>query len=121
MITGNGVGEIYTFFKLLADKKVYSGDANLNKIEELFYPIIRILRNEHIGTFEYQIDKNVILVFGGDKEIKIPVETFKEISEHLFTRIRNASGVFSLPEVEEFMSSIYCQTLKAKSTDKTDM
>lgn len=123
MITGNKGewSEIYTFFKLLADKKVYSGDANLNKIEELFYPIIRILRNEHIGTFEYQIDKNVILVFGGDKEIKIPVETFKEISEHLFTRIRNASGVFSLPEVEEFMSSIYCQTLKAKSTDKTDI
>jgi type II restriction enzyme len=45
MLTGNKGewSEIYTFFKLLADKKVFSGDADLNKIEELFYPIIRIL------------------------------------------------------------------------------
>lgn len=123
MLTGNKGewSEIYTFFKLLADKKVFSGDADLNKIEELFYPIIRILREEQAGKFEYHIDKNVVLVFGGDKEIKIPVETFKAIAEQLFERIRNAKGVFSLPEVEEFMSSIYCHTLKAKSTDKTDI
>lgn len=123
MLTGNKGewSEIYTFFKLLADKKVYSGDADLNRIEELFYPIIKILREEQAGKFEYQIVKNLVLVFGGDKEIKIPVESFKEIAEQLFERIRNAKGVFSLPEVEKFMSSIYCHTLKAKSTDKTDI
>jgi hypothetical protein len=113
--------EIYTFFKLLADKKIYNGDANLNKIEELFYPIIKILREEQSGKFEYHIIKNVVLVFGGDREIKIPNETFKEIAKQLFTRINNANGVFSLPEIEEFMSSIYCNTLKAKSADKTDI
>jgi len=123
MLTGNKGewSEIYTFFRLLADQKVYSGDAELNKIEELFYPIVKILREEHVGRFEYQVDQNVVLVFGGGNEVRIPVETFNDIAEQLFAKIRNSTGVFSLPEIEEFMSSIYCYTLKAKSTDKTDI
>jgi type II restriction enzyme len=123
MLTGNKGewSEIYTFFKLLADTKVYSGDADLNKIEELFYPIIKILREEQDGKFEYLVDKNIIFVLGGEKEIEIQAETFKKFAEHLFSNIRNTNGVFSLPEVEQFMHSIYCHTLKARSTDKTDI
>lgn len=123
MLTGNKGewSEIYTFFKLLADKKVFSGDADLNKIEDLFYPIIKILREEQSGKYEYKIEKNLVFVFGGNKEIKIPIEKFREIAEKLFSEIRDTKGVFSLPEVEEFMSSIYCNSLKAKSTNKTDI
>ena len=46
MLTGNKGewSEIYTFFKLLADKKVFSGDADLKKMEKLFYPIVKIVR-----------------------------------------------------------------------------
>jgi hypothetical protein len=123
MITGNKGewSEIYTFFKLLADGKVYSGDGNLNKIDELFYPIIRVLREEKTGIFEYHLDKNVILVLGGDKEIRVPFEVFKDQAELLFAMIRKKRGSFSLPEIEDFMSSIYCKTLKAKSIDKTDI
>ena len=45
MITGNKGewSEIYTLLKLLGDKKLFSGDKDLNKIESLFYPIIKIL------------------------------------------------------------------------------
>ena len=32
--------EIYALFKLLGEKRVYAGDGNLNKIEDLFYPIL---------------------------------------------------------------------------------
>ena len=47
-ITGNKGewSEIYAFLKLLGEKKLYSGDENLNRIEDLFYPIIKILRDE---------------------------------------------------------------------------
>src|SRR5262249_25333355 len=106
---------------LLADTKVYSGDADLKKVETLFYPIIKILRQESSGNFEYQVDNKIILVLGGKQEIKIPVATFKKKAEELFTKIKNTNGVFDFPEVEEFMNSIYCRSLKAKSTDKTDI
>lgn len=47
-LTGNKGewSEIYTLFKLLGDGVVYAGDQNLNKIQDLFYPIIMILRQE---------------------------------------------------------------------------
>ena len=47
-LTGNKGewSEIYTLLKLLGEGKVYAGDQNLNKIQDLFYPIIMILRQE---------------------------------------------------------------------------
>lgn len=38
--------EIYALFKLLGDMKVFTGDENLNKMEDLFYPVLKILREE---------------------------------------------------------------------------
>ena len=50
-LTGNKGewSEIYALFKLLGDGVVYAGDQNLNKIQDLFYPIIMILRQEKEG------------------------------------------------------------------------
>ena len=45
--------EIYTFFKLLADGKLYAADEKLNRIPEQFYPIIKILREEFNNKREY--------------------------------------------------------------------
>ena len=44
MITGNKGewSEIYTLLKILADKEIYAGDGDLNKIEDLIFPVIRI-------------------------------------------------------------------------------
>lgn len=47
MITGNKGewSEIYTLLKVIADKHLYGGNSDLNKIENLIFPIIRILRD----------------------------------------------------------------------------
>lgn len=52
-LTGNKGewSEIYTLLKLLGEGKVYAGDQNLNKIQNLFYPIIMILRQEKEGSY----------------------------------------------------------------------
>lgn len=123
MITGNKGewSEIYALFKLLGDKQLFAGDADLNKVEELFYPIIKIIRNESGGRFEYELNGDLVIVSGGKEKLRIPVKTFKEQSVKLLTKIKGSTGAFSIPEVEEFMKSINCQTLKAKSTSKTDI
>ena len=56
-ITGNKGewSEIYTLLKLLGEGKVYAGDQNLNRIQNLFYPIIMILRQEKEGNYNYKI------------------------------------------------------------------
>jgi type II restriction enzyme len=123
MITGNKGewSEIYALFKLLGDKNLFAGDANLNKIEELFYPIIKIIRVENDGNFEYEINGDLVIISGGIEELRIPVKTFLLKSADLLAQIKGSTGAFSIPEVETFMKSLNIQTLKAKSTSKTDI
>ena len=48
MLTGN-IGEWsepYALLKLLADGKLFLGDENSEKIEEISYPILQISRHE---------------------------------------------------------------------------
>ena len=123
MLTGNKGewSEIYALFKLLGDKQLFAGDADLNKVEELFYPIIKIIRNETGGHFEYEIDGDLVIISGGIEKLRIPVKTFTEQAAKLLAKIKGSTGAFSIAEVEAFMKSINCQSLKAKSTAKTDI
>lgn len=123
MISGNKGewSEIYALFKLLADKQLVAGDADLNKVEELFYPIIKIIRNERCGSFEYSLNDDLVIITGGEEELRIPVRTFIDQSVILLAKIKESTGVFSIPEIEDFMTAVNCHTLKAKSTSKTDI
>ena len=38
--------EVYAFFKLLADGRLYCGDGHLNRYDERYYPILEIFRND---------------------------------------------------------------------------
>lgn len=105
----------------LATNNYFAGDADLNKVEELFYPIIKIIRNESGGHFEYEINGDLVIISGGKEKLRIPVKTFTEQASKLLTKIKGEKGTFGIPEVEAFMISINCQTLKAKSTSKTDI
>ena len=113
--------EIYTLFKLLADKVLYPGDANLEKVKQAFYPILRILRSESNGNFEYSVQDAVIVVSGA-KKIAIPIKDFKRNASLLLEEIRSSNQTtFSVPEVEQFMNEINCISLKASSSAKTDI
>ena len=123
MLSGNKGewSEIYALFKLLGDKQLFAGDADLNKVEELFYPIIKIIRNESGGNFEYEINGDLVIISGGKEQLRITVKTFTEQSVKLLTTIKGSNGAFSIPEIETFMNSINCSSLKAKSTSKSDI
>ncbi|MEI7677700.1 MAG: HpaII family restriction endonuclease, partial [Bacteroidales bacterium] len=94
---------------------------DLNKVEELFYPIIKIIRNESGGNFEYALNDDLVIISGGEEELRIPVSTFIDQSVILLAKIKESTGAFSIPEIEEFMTAVNCHTLKAKSTSKTDI
>lgn len=123
-LTGNKGewSEIYTLFKLLGDQQVFAGDEDLKKIENLFYPIIKILRKEQEKSFEYEIKGNLVFISGGEEELKIPIETFKEQAAKLLEEIKkDTKSSFSIPEIETFMASVHCKKMKADSCDKADI
>jgi hypothetical protein len=124
MITGN-VGEwseIYTLLKLLSDGKLTPGDENIEKIKDLFYPIVKILRTESNGTFEYTI-KDTIVISSDNKELlRIPISAFKEKTALLLEKIKTKKNTtFGVPEIESFMNEINCISLKASSGVKSDI
>ncbi|WP_334166968.1 HpaII family restriction endonuclease [Phocaeicola paurosaccharolyticus] len=125
VLTGNKGewSEIYTLLKLLGEGKVYAGDQNLNKIQNLFYPIIMILRQEKEGAFNYKMqDKDVVIQTpNGEELLRIPASVFLVEAEKLLKAINEHDGAFAIPQIEIFMNSIYCHSLKAKSSDKTDI
>ena len=124
MLTGNKGewSEIYAPFKLLGDTKLFSGDADLNQVEELFYPIVKIIRTETGGNYEYAVNTDIIIIAGSKEILKIPIKTFQKQASLLLQKIKSSTGAsFSIPEIEVFMNSIHCKTLKAKSTSKTDI
>lgn len=113
--------EIYALFKLLGDKYLFAGDADLNKIESLFYPILKILRSETEGNYEYAISGDIVVISGGNEQLRIPVKTFSEQAKKLLEKIKSTTGSFNIPDTQNFMESVKCNSIKANSNSKTDI
>ena len=124
MITGNKGewSEIYTLLKVISDKKLFAGDSNLNKIESLIFPIIRVLRDETNGTFEFSYDNDLVIIKNGKEKIKISLLEFQKQAYFLLTKLKEkTNATFSIPEIESFINSFNSQSIKAKSTIKSDI
>ena len=124
MITGNKGewSEVYTLLKVISDKQLFAGDSNLNKIETLIFPIIKVLRNETNGTFEFSYDNDLVIVKNGEEEIRISVLEFKKQAHFLLTKLKEkTNSTFSIPEIESFINSFDSHSLKAKSSVKSDI
>lgn len=127
-INGN-VGEwseIYTLLKLLGEGKVYAGDQNLEKIKNLVYPIIMIIRSEKEGIYDYKVESAdiVITTTDGEELLRLPASKFLSEAEALLKAINEKpAGARSFPvaRTQAFMDRIYCTSLKASSSDKTDI
>lgn len=128
-LTGNKGewSEIYVFLRLLEMGRIYAATENLERIDSVFYDIIKILRTEEIGKLEFVVDKfeNKISVVLPENErvlISMTASEFGEEAEKLYQTIINTSGsAFSCEETESFLSSMGVKSLKAKSTDKSDI
>ncbi|GAB6008269.1 HpaII family restriction endonuclease [Dysgonomonas reticulitermitis] len=124
MLTGNKGewSEVYTLLKIIADEKLYAGDKDLNKIEGLVFPIVKVLRTESNGTYEFSYDSTLVLIKNGLTEYKIPISDFHKQASNLLSHLKIATGSsFSHKETEKFIDSFDCHSLKASSSVKSDI
>jgi type II restriction enzyme len=124
MITGNKGewSEVYTLLKIISEKQLFAGDSNLNKIESLIFPIIKVLRDESNGTFEYSYEKDLVLIQNNNEKVRIPVIEFQKQAHLLLSKLKEkTSATFSIPEIENFINSFNSHSLKAKSSVKSDI
>lgn len=80
-----------------------------NRIQDLFYPIIMILRQEKEGRFTYERqDADVVIQTpGGDELLRIPSSVFLVEAEKLLQAINEHIGAFAIPQIESFMNSFF--------------
>lgn len=115
--------ELYVFLKLLGDGTLYAADANLNKIEDLYYPLIEILRKEDAQINHYVKNTPNIEVKdnAGNIILKLPMTEFESKAKLLLDAIKKYDSTFAVPEIEKFMDIIKCKKVKADSADKSDI
>ena len=118
--------EIYVFLRLLHLGKLYAADEDLNKLDNVFYNILNIIRKENIGSLEFQINKNnrVSVVKTDTEELlgEFDVSDFKIAADQLYNEIISAkTSTFTSADTEAFLNELNVATIKAKSNDKSDI
>ncbi len=116
--------ELYVFLKLLGDGGIFAADSNLNKITELYYPLIAIIRNENNIKKTYQNNKSNINILdqNGSQILSLPIMEFQQKANILLNAIKNSKETtFEISEIETFMQLIKCNKVKADSKDKSDI
>ena len=115
--------ELYVFLKLLGEGILYAADADLNKIEDLYYPLIEILRKEDEQVKHYVKEAVKIKVKDDSNNVllELPAPEFVAKSEILIDEIKKGSSAFAIPVIEEFMDVIKCTKVKAPALEKSDI
>lgn len=115
--------ELYVFLKLLGDGVLYAADADLNKIEDLYYPLIEILRKEDDKVKHYVKDDINIKITDDSKNLlfELPAIEFETKAQILIDEIKKGSSAFAIPVIEEFMEVIKCTKVKAPALEKSDI
>lgn len=115
--------ELYAFMKLLSQGRVYAANEKVEKIDEVYYPILKIMREETKGeVVDYVIHDNQICVeIQSNKIISVDRTEMENQANKLIKEIASHSGSFELEEIAKFANGIKVTKIKAPSTDTTDI
>lgn len=117
--------EVYVHFKLLADGKLISGDAELNRLANVFFPILQIMRLEGENKeYVYKLSNDGYNVFISQDDnlptITISRDKFAKMAQVLLSHIKSSKETtFSDNEIEHFMSDV--KMFKVKAEGKADI
>lgn len=116
--------EVYVLLKLLSEGYVYIGDDNLNKIDDTYFSILDIYRNETSEQKNrYSIDEEVVIFVNDQEKTRLSKKQFSKYADILLRELtkKENKGAFSVPTLSDFLENIYCSRLSARSNEKADI
>ena len=116
--------ELYAFIKLLKDGKVYAADENVEKIDNVYFPIIKLIREEETDqVMDYFTGTKIKIFRNGALLDEIDNADLKDHIEVLYNKIFEGGSprAFEINEAEEIMNNLHLTKVKAASTEKKDM
>lgn len=116
--------ELYVVLKLLADGVLRPGDSQLNPIPNAELKVLSVSRNDAKGDVHYRIEKEIVVISSPGKSSKVRVSECEAWATALLTQIKTKSkqkGAKSIPETATWMAALGATSLKAKSSNKSDV
>lgn len=125
MIQGNKGewSEVYVLFKVLGEKRIYAGDDKLQKLADVFYPVLNIIRYAQDNKIDFSYHDDLVFIkSNGDFITSIPVNTLAEQATNTLNEIKAGTGAsFACPDTEALLNQFAIDTIKAKSKSKSDI
>lgn len=118
--------ELYVLLKLISEGRVYGADKDLNQLSDMYYDILKMIRKQTDGIWEYVRNGNISIINQetGDLIISLPLPEFRYNCNLLLDemmKVKSQNGSFDIPKLSDFIDRIMVNTLKAKSIDKADV
>ncbi len=115
--------ELYTFMKLLSQGRVYAANEKVEKIDNVYYPILKIMREENKGcVIDYVItDEDIKVELQSETIMTVSRQTMDDNANKLLKEIASHKGSFELEELTKFANGIRVTKIKAPSNDKSDI
>lgn len=117
--------ELYAFIRLLKDGKIYAADENVNRLDNVYFPILKLIREEQANQATDYITGTKIKIFqNGALLDEIDNSSLEQPVDVLYKRIfegADTAGAFSIEEAEQLMENLHITKIKAPSLDKKDL
>ena len=69
--------EVYIFFKVIADRKLYTADASFNTIKDVYLDVLGVIREEVKGeVINYKTGDAVTILLNHEPIGRVPVSEF---------------------------------------------
>ena len=122
---GKNIGEwseMYIFFKLMSDRKVYVADKDMNRLKDVFLNIISIIREENKGKeYRYFTGDVVKITLNGEEVATVNSSRFTDNAKKVWDMIISKKDTtFSDQEVIDFLSSIFIQNISSPAQKKSE-
>lgn len=114
---------IVCIYEIAQSGKSICSNEKVEKIEDVYYPILKIMREETRGEIiDYIIGDNQINVeMHSNRILSIDRKEMGNQADRLLSEIATHSGSFELEDVAKFANGIKVTKIKAPSTDTTDI
>lgn len=115
--------ELYVLMKLLADRKLEVCDADLEKIEDVYYPIIKVFKDSLSNNeLEFCVGDTIRVALNDENTIEIEITEFVKNAEKILNGIKaynGTKGAFDIEGIEEILNKINIK-IKKSSGEKDD-
>lgn len=124
-IKGKNIGEwseMYIFFKLMSDRKIYVADKDMNRLKDVFLNIVSIIREENKGKeYRYFTGDTVKITLNGEEVSTVDSSCFTDNAKKVWNMIISKKDTtFSNQEIINFLSSIFVKNISSPAQKKSE-